>query len=381
MNVLPVSEAGLSKYYGYATGPGGFLKSDDGLHWEGMPQPEVDWDTVPAPAAWTPPWDSVVELEIGGCEKFGANYYLVGGLFNITSPGYEVYTFRSGTPIGPFRADAAAFRLCGNSLRWVEQWARFCRRSADEVLVNGYMYSGYSYETGECWLQPIKKAKVDRNDHLYLAYWEGNEALKGSPIEVDLNRCETICGDPSETECGFDIECGRLEINARPECGLTFVNHVPKAVVVVDSYDFDAGIVVEGTIHATSSNRRLVSPTAGFYLEEKAGEGTAILLHGYGQTEIGKAIVANDAFTFHAEDTIGRGCAVPAGIVAREDHSFRLLAHRNMFELYLDDRYVQTFNTTHDPDAPGLIPLRLGFIAQNGRVLIENLKIWKMSLT
>jgi hypothetical protein len=56
----------------------------------------------------------------------------------------------------------------------------------------------------------------------------------------------------------------------------------------------------------------------------------------YGQTEIGK-MTLTDRVDFHSEDTIGPGCAAPAGIVPHANHAFRLMIRKNMFELYLDD--------------------------------------------
>jgi hypothetical protein len=47
-----------------------------------------------------------------------------------------------------------------------------------------------------------------------------------------------------------------------------------------------------------------------------------------------------------------------------------------MFELYLDDMLVQTFNTTHEPGGVGRTPLRIGFIAQNGQGLFGAVKAW-----
>jgi hypothetical protein len=51
-----------------------------------------------------------------------------------------------------------------------------------------------------------------------------------------------------------------------------------------------------------------------------------------------------------------------------------------MFELYLDDLLVQTFNTTHEPGGIGVTPQRVGFIAQNGQGLVENVRAWAMTL-
>ena len=155
---------------------------------------------------------------------------------------------------------------------------------------------------------------------------------------------------------------------------------MPTTVAVLDStFDCNKGVVIEGTIQATCRDRRLVASSVGFYLEEKPGEGTAILLHSYGRTEIGK-MTLTDRIDFRPEDTIGPGCAAPAGIVPHTNHTFRLLIRKNMFELYLDDMLVQTFNTTHEPGGIGLTPQRLGFIAENGQGLFENVKAWSMTL-
>jgi hypothetical protein len=376
MSVVPVMENGRARYYGFATGPGGFLESDDGIHWSGMPQPRVEWGTVSPPP--TPPDEG--GFEVGGCHEIDGRYYLVGGWFNyMGSTGYGVYTLIADTPRGPFRADAAAYRLCGNSSRWVALWARFCPTDQD-LLVNGYMYSGYTYETGETWLPPLKKAVVDSGGHLRLGYWKGNEALKGSPVNVDLSRCMKVHPDAANGDCSCSAATNRLVIQAQPERNSILRTNVPATVAVLDnSFDFNKGVVIEGTIQATCRDRRLVAPSAGFYLEEQPGEGTAILFHTYGRTEIG-TMTLTERVDFRPEDTIGPGCAARAGIAPHTNHHFRLLIRKNMFELYVDDMLVQTFNTTHGPAAVGRTPRRIGFIAENGQGLFQNVKAWSMNL-
>jgi hypothetical protein len=155
---------------------------------------------------------------------------------------------------------------------------------------------------------------------------------------------------------------------------------VPRTVAILEGkVDCSKGVVVEGRIQATCRDRRLVAPTAGFYLEEKAGEGTAIRLQSQGETEIGR-LTLGDRAAFRSEDVIGPGCAAPAGVVPHQNHSFRLFVRKNMFELYLDDLLVQTFNTTHDPNVAGQIPQRIGFIAENGQSIFENVRIAPMTL-
>ncbi len=376
MSVVPVDEDGQRRYYGYATGPGGFLVSEDGLRWEGLPQPQVDWDTVPPPP--TPPDEG--GFEVGGCQAIDGRYYLVGGWFNyMGATGYGVYTLMADHPRGPFRADAAAYRLCGNSHRWVALWARFCP-TLDETLVNGYMYSGYTYETGETWLPPLKRAVVDGGGHLRLAYWNGNEALKGESLPVDLGTCQCVYprAAGSNDLCVGTAE--RVQLQAQPERNSILRIDVPTTIAVLDQpLDFQQGVVVEGTLQATCRDRRLVAPSVGLYLEEKSGEGTALLLHSFGRTEIGR-LTLSDRPELQVEDEIGPHCAAPAGLTPHVNHAFRLLARRNMFELYLDDQLVQTFNTTHVPGGIGLTPVRLGFIAQNGEAIVESLKVWSMNL-
>jgi hypothetical protein len=376
MSVVPTTEGGRLKYYGFATGPGGFLESDDGRHWSGLPQPEIDWGTASPPP--TPADEGL--FEVGGCHTIGGKCYLVGGWFNyMGATGYGVYTLVADTPRGPFHADTAAYRLCGNSSRWVALWARFCPTDQD-LLVNGYMYSGYTYETGDTWLPPLKKAVVDPGGHLRLGYWKGNEALKGAPVKVDLTACDMIFPSTAIHDCSCTVSDKGLEIRAQPERNSVVRTNVPTAVAVLENtFDFRRGVVFEGTIQATCHDRRLVAASAGFYLEEQPGEGTAILLHSYGRSEIGP-MTLTDRVDFQPEDTIGPGCAAPAGIVPHMNHTFRLFVRQNMFELYVDDMLVQTFNTTHQPDGVGHTPRRLGFIAQNGQGLFHNVQAWSMNL-
>jgi hypothetical protein len=376
MSVVPVAENGQTKYYGFATGPGGFLESNDGIHWSGKPQPKIDWGVVPP----SPMSADEGIFEIGGCHELGGKYYLLGGWFNYMGcTGYGVYTLISDSPAGPFRADAAAYRLCGNSTRWVAMWARFCQTDRD-LLVNGYMYSGYSYEMGDTWLPPLKRAVVDSGGHLRLGYWKGNETIKGPPAGLDLCACKKIYPGEANRECRCNATVDRLDMEAQPERNSVVRVDIPATVAVLQR-DFDSGkgIVVEGTLQATCRDRRLGASSIGFYLEEKPGEGTAILLHSYGRTEIGRMALGN-RMTFDVEDVIGPGCAAPAGITPHADHTFRLLVKKNMFEFYLDDMLVQTFNTTHEANGIGRTPRRIGFVTENGQGIFTNVRLWPMTL-
>ncbi len=378
MDVVRVTEHGRPAWYGYATGPGGFLKSSDGLNWEGMPQPAIDWNGQTPPPT---PGDEGF-FEVGGCENIDGKTYLLGGWFNYFGfTGYGVFTLVGDTPAGPFRADPVAYRLCGNTGRWIAMWARFIRAQPD-LLINGYMYDGFTYEAGMTYLPPIKKALIE-DGHLRLGYWKGNENLKGSPWAIDLKRI-TLAFPKVASECTCRLIDNGVEVEAAPHIGSharsILRRDVPTALTILDQpFDTGRGMVFEGTICATTRDPRLVSPTIGFYLEETDNEGTAILLHAAGRTEIGKMTLGQTA-EFIDEDMIIPGCAATAGIFPHVPHSFRLLLRKNMFEFYLDDRLVQTFNTTHFPDIPGRPPKRLGFLVQNGQGIFTDLKAWQMTL-
>ncbi|MCY3760802.1 MAG: hypothetical protein OXH50_06090 [Gemmatimonadetes bacterium] len=51
-----------------------------------------------------------------------------------------------------------------------------------------------------------------------------------------------------------------------------------------------------------------------------------------------------------------------------------------MFEVYLDDLYVQTFNTSRIPGQTGAVPRRVGLVVKNGQAVIEGLAAWEMTL-
>lgn len=71
------------------------------------------------------------------------------------------------------------------------------------------------------------------------------------------------------------------------------------------------------------------------------------------------------------------------GFILRHAGQFYLFSmiRKNMFEFYLDDLLVQTFNTTHEPGGIGLTPRRIGcFVVQNGLGLLENVSAWAMTL-
>ncbi len=375
MNVIRVEAAEGQRYYGYATGPGGFLESADGIHWSGMPRPVTEWGDVPPP----PTPEDEGGFEVGGCCDLEGRYYLLGGWFNYMGAfGYGVYTLVADTPTGPFRPDAAAYRLCGNSERWVSLWARPCRTPA-ALLISSYMYDGYSYETGQTWLPPLKMARADAGGHLRLAYWHGNEALKGPSQPLDPDSLTQVHPTVAAA-CHIEAGDRGVDLVAGPEQPSFDRPGVPAVIALAPAgLDFARGVVIEGTVEATCDDRRLVAPEVGFVLADHDRQGTALLLEAAGRTRIGR-LRWSAQFDFASEDVIGPGCASPMGIAPHRPHRFRLLVRRNMFEFYLDDLHVQTYNTTSERGTTGPVPATWGLLARNGRGIFRDISIAPMTL-
>jgi hypothetical protein len=365
-------------YYGYATGPHGFLVSSDGVKWQ-FADTKIDFYETPKPP--TPSCEGY--FEVGGCEQIGGKYYYLGGWFNYMGrTGYGVYSFVADSPDGPFKPDVSAYRLCGNTKRWVSLWARFCR-THNELLVSSYMQQGYSYENGDTWLPPLKKAVVDRYGHLYLAYWPGNDHLAKESVDISTSMWKRYRATKSITieidEIINSEDNTSIEIKAKEHPSFAYMPIDISIALLSKTIDAETGIIVSGLIRATCIDKRLTSPSVGLVMKEREGRGTAIWLHSYGLSEIGR-IYWHQGYEFECEDTISEGCAAPIGIPAHVFHSFRLIIRKNMFEFYLNDMLVQTFNTTHDHDQIGIYPSEIGFLAMNGSCSVRNLKMMKMNL-
>lgn len=356
MAVLTTQEDGKTVYYGYPTSPYPLMRSGDGIHWSFEDAEHfIEWEDVPP----TPSEREEGEFEVSGCVKVNGTYYYLGGWFNyLGDRGYHVHTLRGKHPRGPFSPDGAAYRLCGNSKRWVSIWARM-HDTGDEILAASYMNEGYSYEMGETWMPPVKLAQCDERGHLRLCWWPNNERIKGAVLDSPCpEKIELAATEHPAT--GADLFDGSLEM-------------------IEQLLPVEQGVVIEFTLTLSSADKRLTSPCAGIFLEEEPDSGTAIWMNAHGETSIGR-MRTEGAWSFDPEDTLCLMTAAQAGIQREVPHTFRLLIRGVLFELYQDDVLVQTFNTTHSPDEKGKAPVRLGFLVRNGYMTVENLRMWSMSI-
>jgi hypothetical protein len=363
-------------YWGYITGDVrdgwphhsvGMLQSDDGVEWAVLPPPVIEWGGVPEQS-----------MEVGSCERIGDKYYLILGAYQgyLGQLGYCMYTFVSDDPAGPFRPDVEAFRLSGTSHKRSMWLARFCRIPGATLFTN---YTGYEVAGKDVWFQPMKRAAVDAAGHLRLHYWEGNDAMKGRRLPVDLARCEQVHAGPNVESCAWKPLDNGLWLQAK-EKGLPWELNSPNLVLLLENrLPPERGLVLEATVRMDDSAAgrflKTHSPRgrAGIYIEETPGTGAAALFGTYGITEIGRIDYRGGTMTFETEDVTGPGCATPGGIPAGRSCSLRFLLRRDMIELYLNDLFVQAFRVPVERTG------RVGFIVQNGTLAVDDLRAWLMT--
>jgi hypothetical protein len=337
MYILPKEENNPSAgYWGHPVSvakPGqprgvGMMQSPDGRAWDVLPPARVEWGDR-----------SPIDLEWGGCERLDGKFYLIGGGGYLGFKGYGMFVFVADDPRGPFRPQADAMRLCGNSEQNISWLAVWCRGSGELLISN---YASMSPGDMSPWLLPLRKPVVDRSGVLRLGWWKGNEALKGRPLAL------------SRTSTTFDGTQGYA------------------ATYLDETFSPERGVVLEGTLRAQAL---AAGAAAGLALDE--GEGTSLAtLMGIGapegrETRIGHLQAA--AGTFNALDVTGKHCATVTGLEDGREHTFRLLSRRGMFELYVDDLLMQTY--VYKPGAG-----RLGFAVRNAKADIKSLRAWEMSL-
>jgi hypothetical protein len=318
------------------------MESTDGLHWNVLPPAKTEWGDV------TPR----NHFEYGGCERIGGKYYLLGGASAYHGhKGYATYTLISEDPRGPFRPDAPAYRLSGNTgehLTWLASWVR----AKDELLIANYSLLQHG-QPGPC-LLPLRKPVVDSAGHLRLGWWEGNQALKGERLQ--LGQTSFALGESAEPN-GYEIR------------------------YLDTPFDLDQGVILEGRIAAHTLRQSAspsVKPVAGFVFEEKPDQAMSIQLAigpaAGRETHIGRLTRNSDGnMSFQSEDVTGEGCATITGLDDGREHTFRLLCRWELMELYIDDLLMQTY--THERGSG-----RVGFFVANARADFS-VTAWAMSLT
>lgn len=307
-------------YYGYwtATPKGtvgfGFGESNDGVHWEAHPAPMLEWEEAPLPPS----------MELGAVELINGRYYAITGQSEMS-----MRTMVADAPQGPFRRAAKNYLLLGNPGPHKHTYfARFFRHE-DELLVNHHAITRSRNTDGRpiCYFAPLKRAHVDDEGTLWLAYWSGNERAK--QMQLTLNW---------ETQ-GTN---GQLW------------NQNPLPV--------SEGIVIEGLLNLpTEETDRDMWPGLWIgHAGQVVGQGAVIQVGPYGSTSFG--LLDKKEGHFVHEDLITR--AWPFGNPVR----FRLLLRDSVLEFYLDDILIQSFSL------PDVATGRLGLIGHG--IDPANISVW-----
>ena len=368
----------------------GMLESEDGVHWNILPPPKIEWGDMP----------KVGMLEVGGCEKIGNTYYFIGGVGGYAKNcGYSLYTFISDSPTGPFRPDKEAFRLCGfdrlPSRVFTQNLAAFCRGKDGELLISNAFDAGFPTKI---WLLPNRKAVVDEKGHLRLGYWKQNDLAKGDQADLNLTLIEPVyMEDRSLDKEGNSTDLTPPQLNIRKTdelymstSGMTTGFHledVQALAVLNQPLDFEKGIILEGELSANKNPADKETEawpmcwrpaTVGFYLEHEDGtSGTAITLeidHPYRRKSYVEILTMNEKLTREIIDVTDEGCATLAGIDPEISHPFKLFIRRDIFELYVDNLLVQSFIVMNRPSG------RIGFVLLNAECQFDQLKLFEMNL-
>jgi len=295
--------------YGYWTatpkaetgGQFGFGESLDGKTWTALQPPVVHGTADDAG-------------EVGAIEKIGEKYYMMYGCGGM-------YTLVAERPEGPFHlAETNAVLLNGHTY-----FARFLR-AGGELLVNHHSI----LRDGVVHMGLLKRAVVDNEGVLRLAWWPGNDKLKAEAVEVI-----TPAG-PEDAGAG--------------------------AAMLAKTFDAERGVVMEGDLVPPSEGR----PSRGLYVECEPGSGAAILIRSDGSAELGD-IRADGAgykvtFTEHRQFAFSR----PA--------KFRLLLQRELLEFYLDDILIECFSL------PKAATGRIGVLPGGDASAVTDLRAWQAPL-
>ena len=292
--------------YGYWTatpkpetgGRFGFGQTLDGVRWEALEPPK------------TP---GVGGGEVGAIEQIGGRYYMMFGT------GGLMVTLVADRPQGPFRPARKNLRLLSGHT----YFSRFFP-TPDGLLANHHAIA----RNRQVYFGTLKRAVLDKEGTLRLAWWPGNEKLKTEPVQVTL---------PAGKE-------GRA----------------PAVTMLANAFDIGRGIIVEGTLRLPSSKK--VQPR-GLYIECGEARGVGILVGAGGACELGP--IAADGTAFKPDKRVDR--QMPFGKPAR----FRLLLKHSLLEFYLDDVLIECYSL------PAAATGRLGLIQGRTKDTIADLRAWR----
>lgn len=302
----------------------------DGRFWETVGPVPIEWGDIPS-----------MDLEIGGVERIGDKFIMIGGFDSYLSDGYSMYTFIADDPRGPFKPDRHMFRLCGSS----GLCANGCLPSILAAWVRGKdgqrLISNSVKAPSGVWMLPLRNPVME-DGHLRLGWWPENDALKKDVIDLPTRQQK-----------------------------LSPALQQRQTSMLLDYSQLPSGMILEGKFRCDLTEGQ---GSVGFVFDEGANRCLEIRLiveaSGRRLTVIGRYNIITG---FTPADITAEGCATVRGFSPGQVHRFRLLASQDVFELYLDDLLAQTFifNPAH---------CRIGLVATDGaQASFTELQAWKMS--
>jgi hypothetical protein len=258
--------------------------------------------------------------ELGGAVKIGDKYYLMLCIYQ-----GEMTVAAGDRPEGPFRLQDKNERfLFGQT-----HFARFTSGTEDALVAHHVMGLTGLDTPPICYFAPLKRAVVDEEGILRLAYWEGNDRLKTRPVPIKLSGAAEMKKD--------------------------------RMVMLENDFDVDQGLVLEGGFEGLKGGRFL-SVDQGLYIENAPGRGTALMILPRGVTQIGAMTAGSKIFRMDSfVNRMERYGTNP---------SFRLLLRNSQLELYVNDRFIQSYSM------PGNATGRIGIIHNGDPETIGELKAW-----
>jgi len=380
--MIPKNDAKPSEgYWGYFVAAPldhngfGMMESPDGVHFKAIKAPEIQADFY------------VPRLGNGGIKKIGGKYYFLAtanshfGFF-----GYNIFTYVADSPRGPFRPDMGAYHLNGNSgidgIRAVQAATSFVKESPEDLVTAPITFLYPGTDGHGAWFLPMRRAIVDSQGHLRLAYWKQNDLAKGPEIAADASQ-NAVVFPPGQTASNpiVKVSGAKDSLVVYPDKAWRDFpwldsGKTRKAVVVLNQkFDLDKGVIVEGHVRARNPTQGAQS-YAGFYVEgAEKNTGTAIMLQvgepQWRESKIGKLRTGAD-FDFEPLDVTGRYSASVTGLDDGKDHTFRLWLRGGQMELYIDDLVMQSF-FFFSPSG------RVGFVSQESEAQFSQLKFYGMN--
>ena len=118
-------------------------------------------------------------------------------------------------------------------------------------------------------------------------------------------------------------------------------------------------------------------PKAGISLSEQDGYASTLLFDGMGKFEI--AITLNGKIE-KIEDVVDFGSCSLYWLEGGKNYQVKILVNDGLFEIYVDDVYLQTFNNARLPQSTAKPFSHLSLVSLSGDAKLSNLEIYEMNL-